>query len=350
MGFWDQVYFGSTLQQYLLFAGIIILAVIAGRIFSWIIEKIVKAFSSKTRTKLDDILVESLQRPFIFLIFIGALYFGQSVLTPNDSIMTFLSRIIYIFLIFDVAWFLSGFLDALIVVYVKPATSKTKTALDDTLIPVVRKLVRILIYAITIVMALDNVGVNVASLVAGLGLGGLAFALAAQDLLKNLFGGTAILTDKPFVLGQRIKVGSDIDGFVEEIGMRTTKIRTFDGTYIIVPNSQIADSVVENVSKEESRRIVQVLGVEYNTTTKKLLQAMDILKKIVKDNPDTKDESIVIFDEFADSSLNIKLIYWIKNKGNILGAKHAINMEIKSQFEKARIEFAYPSQTVYLKR
>lgn len=350
MAFWEITYFGSTLQQYFLYAGIIAAAVIAGKIFAWLVEKIVKGFTKKTKTNLDDILIDSLEKPFIFLLFVAAVYFGQSVMSFTDSAQLFVDRVVYVFFVFNLAWFLSGFLDALIVNYIKPATAKTKSQLDDTLIPVIRKLVKILIYVITVIMVLDNVGINVASLVAGLGLGGLAFALAAQDLLKNLFGGTAILTDKPFTLGQRIKVGTDIDGFVEEIGMRTTRVRTFDGTYIIVPNAQIADSIVENVSKEENRRIVQVLGVEYNTSLKKLDQAKEILAKIVKENIDTKDESIVIFDEFAASSLNIKLIYWIKNKENILGAKDSINMEIKKQFEKARIEFAYPSQTVYVKR
>jgi MscS family membrane protein len=350
MAFLDATYFGSTILQYLVFAGVILAAILAGKIFAWAVENIFKQFTKKTKNQLDDIIVHNMKNPFVFLLFIGAIYFGKTILSMSEGAASFHDNVVYIFFIFDIAWFLVGVIDSFIVGYIKPATSKTKTKMDDTLIPVVRKLVKILIYAITIIMVLDNVGVNVASLVAGLGLGGLAFALAAQDLLKNLFGGTAILTDKPFHIGQRIKVGTDIDGFVEEIGMRTTRVRTFDGTYIIVPNSRIADSIIENVSKEENRRIVQTLGVEYSTTLKKMEQAKKLLKDIVKKNPDTKDDSLVFFDEFANSSLNIKLIYWIRNKDNILGAKDSINLAIKKEFEKARIEFAYPSQTVYVKR
>ncbi len=190
---------------------------------------------------------------------------------------------------------------------------------------------------------------EITGLIAGLGIGGLAFALAAQDILANMFGGAAVLTDKPFVVGDRI-VAEGQDGIVQKIGLRSTTMETFDGTHIIVPNKKIADSVVENITREKMRRIKFVLGLEYSTSTAKMEKAKIILRDIVKKNKSTDDKSLIHFVSFGDSSLNIQLIYWISNLDMILQAKDEVNFEIKKAFEKAKIEFAFPSQTVYVKK
>jgi MscS family membrane protein len=212
-----------------------------------------------------------------------------------------------------------------------------------------KRFVNFIFYIIAIVMILRAMGFEVTGLLAGLGIGGLAFALAAKDMLANLFGGVTILSDKPFKLGDRIKVAG-YDGWVKEIGLRSTRIMTLDGFLMIIPNSMVANSAIENVSEEDKRKVVMTIGVEYSTTQAKMKKAKEIIERVVKKNKDTDDKALVSFTEFADSSLNFLVIYWIKNLDDILGAKHNINMEIKKEFEKAKISMAFPTRTVHLKK
>lgn len=346
----DQVYFGSTLGQYLIYFAIILGSFVAIKIVVWVIEKIFKKIASKTKSQLDDIFINSFRKPVVFLVFTLAIIIGKDFLSLSPSFSEIYDKIVYILSILSFTWFISGFLDSFLQTYLKPLAKKTSTDLDDGIIFIVRRVVKILVVILAIIMILDNVGINVTSLIAGLGLGGLAFALAAQDLLKNIFGGIAILTDKPFTFGQRIKIGTNIDGFVDKVGFRTTRIRTFDGTRLVVPNSQVADSIIENVSKERSRRIVIILGLEYATTSAKLEQAKNIVQKIVKANENTEDNSDIHFMNFGPSSLDLRVAYWIKNKEAILDAQHEINTEIKKEFEKAKLSFAFPTQTIHLKK
>lgn len=195
------------------------------------------------------------EKSLVFLIFILGWLFALNVLVLSTKAENAFGIITTILFILDGAWFVIGLSDALLVFYIRPSIEKTKSDLDDHLLSILKKLSKFMIIAITLVMIIDNFGYDVTSLIAGLGLDGLAFALAAQDLLGNMFGG-AILTDKPFKVGQRIKVDNQYDGFVKEIGLRSTRIETLDGTQLVLPNSMIAKSVLENVSKEKARRVV----------------------------------------------------------------------------------------------
>jgi len=349
-GFLDTSWLGNTWLQYIEFLGAILIGVLLGKVFYWVSKNIIKGLTRRTKTRLDDLLIHAVERPIIFLLFVIGFYTGSRFLTLSDGGRNIFNNITTLLVTVNVAWFIMNILDALIVNYLKPATEKTKTDLDDTLIPIIRKALKVVIVVITFVMIIDNFGYDVTSLVAGVGLGGLAFALAAQDLLSNLFGGIAILTDKPFKLGDRIRLDEKRDGWIREIGLRTTRMETLDGTMIVIPNSKIADSILENVSKEQARKVKMTLGVTYDTSNKKLERAKQIIQEVIKENPDTKDESLVSFINFGDSALEILVIYWIKNFDNILGARDRVNTEIKKRFEKAKIEFAYPTQTVYVKK
>jgi MscS family membrane protein len=196
----------------------------------------------------------------------------------------------------------------------------------------------------------------VTSLVAGLGIGGLAFALAAQPLLTNLFGGLSIIADKPFHLGDRIRVDLQHEGIVREIGMRSTVIETANTTKLIIPNSVIASSVIENLSKytDHATRVTFNVGLTYDTSNAKIRQAIDILQKILDSNKYVvkKDDLApkAVFNELRDSSLNIYVAYsFIAKPPHTNNLRTEINLAIKEEFEKAGIEFAYPTQTVHVK-
>ncbi len=345
----DTNWLGNPWWQYLEFFGVVVLGVLVGKVFYWIISNIILKFASRTKTKLDDLIIHALKRPVLLAIFIASVFYGSSFIVMSDSFKSVFKSIISVLVTLDIAWIIMNVIDAIIVNYISPATAKTKTDLDDTLIPIIRKALKITIITVTIILIIDNFGYDVTSLIAGVGIGGLAFALAAQDLLANMFGGIAILTDKPFKLGDRIKVDGN-DGFIKEIGLRTTRMMTLDGTMIVIPNSVIAHSTLENISKEKARKVKVTIGLTYDTPNKKLEQAKKIIADVIKENPDTLDESLVSFYNFGDSALEILVIYWIKNFDNLLGARDRVNFEIKKRFEKAKIEMAFPTQTVYVKK
>jgi len=345
----DNVYFGNTIFDYLIFFAIIVGSLIVGRAVFYISKRVLRKKAEISKTKIDDILVEAMEKPLVFLIFIIGFIIALKTLNLSSSVSEIFSNIIQIILTINIFWFVIYFVDALLMYYITPLASKTKSELDDVLLPVVRRLVKVTLIVIAVIIIIDNFGYDVTSLIAGLGIGGLAFALAAKDMLANLFGGMSILTDKPFKLGDRIKI-EDYDGWVREIGLRTTKMETLDGFQLIVPNAKIADTILQNVSREKSRKVKATIGVEYDTPMRKMEEAKKILEDVILKNKDTENRSIISFTEFGDSSLNFLVIYWIKNLDKILNAKHNINMEIKKRFEKAKIEMAFPTRTVYLKK
>ncbi len=276
---WSQVYFGNTLLQYAYFFGIIAGAVIVGKLITWISKNVIRAFADKTETKLDDIIAHLFEGPVIFTIFIVAFHFARQALVISEGMAAAFDKLIAILIILNAAWYLIRFLDSLIVYYIQPLAEKTETDLDDHLLPLLKRIVKIVVIAIALVMMVDKLGYNISTLVAGIGIGGLAFALAAQDLLGNFFGGIAIFTDKPFKVGDRVRIGTDVDGFVREIGMRTTRIETFGGTMLVMPNRKVADAVLENITNEKQRRMQMTLGVEYGTSVKKLGEAKRLIIK-----------------------------------------------------------------------
>ena len=188
-----------------------------------------------------------------------------------------------------------------------------------------------------------------APLLAALGIGGLVFALAAQDSVANLFGGFTIFMDKPFKLRDRIKI-SGYDGTIKEVGIRSTRLVTLEGRTVTLPNKEFTGSPVENVSSEPTRKVVLNLGLTYDTDDKKIEQAMAILQKIVDNNEGIEEPPKIAFNQFGDFALNILFIYYIKKGADILGTQTAINLEILKQFNKSKLEFAFPSQTIFTKQ
>ncbi|MBN2881354.1 mechanosensitive ion channel family protein [Candidatus Woesearchaeota archaeon] len=345
----NRTYLGNTVESYLKSLLILLGFFFLGMIVKRLLKVELQKFASKTKSKADDYIVEHLQKPAgLFFLNTGIFYAVKYLTFPTsfEDVFTKILRGIYVFLI---AWFIQKVADFFLEVYVRPATEKTKTDLDDHLLPILKKLIYVGIYIFATIVILDMFNFDVTSILAGLGIGGLAFALAAKDLLSNLFGGISILLDKPFKIGQRIKV-SGVDGTVKEIGLRTTRIQTLDGTEVIIPNAKMTENIIENVSREEARKIVMTLGLTYDTTNAKMEKAMEIVKKIVNANENTKNEPIIAFSEFGASSLNILVIYYIQNKDKILSTKNTVNLEIKKQFEKAKIEFAFSTQTIYVKK
>ena len=254
-------------------------------------------------------------------------------------------------IIFNIAWFLIRIVDGVIHQFIKPLAEKSESKFDDQIIPVLSKISKFAIAIIALILVLDNFGFDVITLLAGLGIAGVAVAFAAQETISDVFGGLSIFASRPFVVGDTIEI-DNTHGTVENVGLRYTRVRDFDGRVNVYPNRKIATGVLKNWSSEPTRRIKMNIGVVYNTNTEKLEKGMDVIRKIISDNPATTNDIRVSFNEFKDFSLNILVVYFVKSKDivEIMKVQNEINLAIKKSFEKEKIEFAFPTQTVYLKK
>jgi MscS family membrane protein len=222
--------------------------------------------------------------------------------------------------------------------------------LNFDLIRFIKELSKIIIIIIAFFVALRLAfEVNITALIASLGIGGLAIALAAQDTIANLFGSFIIYLDKPFKVSDQIEI-SDVKGVVERVGFRTTRVRTYDRSLVTVPNKKMVDSTLNNISLSEERRVKFLLQLTYESKSKDILNIITEIKNTIANNQDTSDEMNVNFTEFDSSSLSILVIYFVKSNlyEKKIEVKQQINLAIMEIVEQNNCKFAYPTQTVFL--
>ncbi len=226
----------------------------------------------------------------------------------------------------------------------------TESRLDDQLVPITNTALKVATLVIGMLFILGNLGVNVTSLIAGLGLGGLAVALAAQDTFKNLLGGVTIFADRPFQVGDWVLVG-DIEGTVEYVGFRSSRVRTFYNSVVTVPNARIVDTHVDNMGLRQWRRYRTSLGLAYHTTPDQVQAFVEGIRAVIRANPDMrKDYYIVEFTEFGPSSLDILVYCFIDapDWNAELRTRHVLNLDIMRLAEELGVEFAFPTQTLHV--
>ena len=341
-----QTYYGNSLLSWLIALSVIVLSVMLGRAVYWLFSRVVRLFTAKTKTNLDDIVVDMVEEPAVFVVIVMGAWFALKSLVLPEAITTIIANAYQVIIALLVGWLLSRLFDALYKEYMVPMAEKTENDLDDQLLPILSKGVKMIIWVMAIIIGLNNAGYDVAALIAGLGIGGLALAMAAKDTVSNIFGGFTIFTDRPFKINDRIKVGG-YDGTVIEIGVRSTRLKTLEGRIVTMPNAKFADAPVENISWEPSRKVKLDLGLTYDTAPEKMQQAMDILAEINAGNSSTEDDATIAFNAFGDFAMNIMFIYYIRKGEAIAGTQSAINMEILQRFNEAGLEFAFPTQTLY---
>ena len=345
--FFAKEFYGNTFLQWVIALGVIIISILLAKFIFFLIGKFVKQFTKRTKSKFDDILIDKFEEPAVFLIIILGIWYALKTLNVNESLGKIISAAYYLIITFNIAWFLTRLIDSLIEEYLVPLVDKTETKLDDQLLPIARKSLKVAIWALAIIVGLNNAGYDVQAIIAGLGLGGLAFALAAKDSISHLFGGFVLFTDKPFTINDRI-LTNGYDGHVTEIGIRSSRIKTLDGRLVTIPNADIANNSIVNISSEPDRKITMDLGLTYDTSSENMNKAMDILRSICEKNESIdSNKTITAFTAFNDSSLNIRLIYFIIKGSNIFETRNNVNMEILKQFNENKLEFAFPTQTIY---
>lgn len=348
----EQVYYANPLREWLISLAIILGSFVLSKLVFSINKKFIFKLTKRTNTRLDDILFRTLQSPLLFGIILVSIWIALSRLNLDKTFAKYLSESYKVLTVINVTWFFKCLFHALIYEYLTPKTNETSDKrrfyLDSHKVTMVQKTTNGVIWAIGIIIALSNVGVKLGALLGTLGVGGIAFALAAQDTIKNIFGGFTILTDGTFRIGDRIKVDA-YDGHVEDIGIRSTRIRMLDKRLAIIPNYKIVEGAVENVSEEPMFRVLMKLGMVYNTAPEKMKRAMEVLKEIATENQNVDDETVMVgFSSFETYALNITFIYYIKKGCDLFQTPSEMNLEILERFNVEGLKLAYPSQTIFM--
>jgi len=348
----DQTVAGISLARFATVFAILFLALILKKVIAHLFTKIIFKAAQKTSSEMDDMLLKSLNKPAEFLIVVLGCYISVEVLQlplKPTNIDQLARNVIHVLLTFNLAWFCYN-LVGLLEKWLGHWAGRTESTLDDQLIPFIRKTLRVFIVFLAILMLVQNLGYSISGLLASLGLGGLAVALAAKDSLSNIFGSIMILLDRPFMIGDWIKAG-DMEGTVEEIGFRSTRIRTFAKTMITVPNSSLMNMSIDNFSQMPKRRIKLTVGVTYDTSPTQMRQAVADIKQLLREHPAIdQDFFLVNFTDFGASSLDI-MVYCFTGStvwGEYLDAREDVCLKIMDALEKIGLEIAFPSRTLYL--
>ena len=298
---------GQPLWKYLASLLYIVLAFGIAWLLDAIINGWLKRLAARTETKHDDLLLALLRGPVKVVAFVIFLHIGLGMFEWPERAKIFLSRGLIVIVACSVAYVALKLVDLLLGVWRGKIVLPEDKIFAATLFPVMQRVVKVAVVIIAVALTADNLGIKITSLLAGLSVGGLALGLAAQDTVANMFGAMAILLDKPFHLGDRIKV-EGVDGTVEGIGLRSTRIRNQDGHHVTVPNKLMGNAIITNITRRPTIKTEMNLGLTYDTPVEKVKRATFILEEIFQANPKTAD-LIISFNKFADSALNIFIVH-----------------------------------------
>jgi MscS family membrane protein len=344
-------FWGIAVWVYVAAFASILVGFIAKKIVDVVFKRLIVA-SQKTRLAVDDVLLTALSKPAEWAVVICGVSIALTILPiPKEpvDIERFVGAALNGATVALVIWFAIRLVNSLSDLWAEKA-SKTDTKLDDQLVPIVRRSSKVFLIVIGVVLVLQNMGYSAGSLLAGLGIGGVAIAMASKDTVSNLFGSLVIFLDKPFQIGDWIEIG-DVEGTVEEVGLRTTRVRTFANSLITVPNLQFTTISINNWSRMKKRRIKMTIGVTYSTPRKKVKELIGKIRDIIdKDEKLHSDFYLVNFDNFGPSSLDI-FIYCFTvttNWAEFLNAKQEFMLKIMDCVKDLGIEFAFPTQTVHV--
>lgn len=328
---------------------IIVVGSIADKVLVWILRLNVGRWQKKHPA--FDSLDANVLRPLGLMAMALMWWSGLNMLGLPDTALVILLVAVKLLVSLSGIWSAFRIVDIFDALWTSKAL-KTHTKFDDLLVPMISKSLKVFVVVIGIVFAADNLNIDVTSLLAGLGLGGLAFALAAKDLLGNFFGSVTVLLDRPFSIGDWVVIG-DIEGTVEQVGFRSTRVRTFYNSLVTMPNSILTTTKIDNMGARRYRRMTQSLSVTYDTSPDKIEAFCEGIRKIIQMHPYMrKDFYQVYFNEYDAASLNILVyVFWATPDWSMeLRERHRFLLDILRLARQLEVEFAFPTQTLYLKR
>jgi len=345
--FFQQLVFGIPLANLLLAVVVFLFILLLRKFFTRIVLAFLQRLAKHSETFYDDRIISALKGPLRFGFVIIALHFFFLLIFKETA---FVKSVLNTLVLYAVFWAVLAITEALREL-IYDVTAKFNPDLSKEMGNFILAILKIIIGGIGLAAILQTWGVNVTALIASLGLGGLAFALAAKDTAANLFGSFALLADRSIRIGEWVKVGG-VEGVVEDVGMRTTKIRSFQKTLITVPNQLVANQPIENFSRRGIRRIKMQVGLTYGTTSEQLVRIKSEIETMLRAHKgiSQKDSLMVFFDSFGDSSLNL-FIYTFTATANwakYLEIREDIHIKIMQIVEENGSSFAFPSQSIYV--
>jgi small-conductance mechanosensitive channel len=346
MGLLERELYGATVGAWLLVAGAVVVGGVILRGLQALIVGRLASLAKRTSTQWDDIIVQCLRSTKVLFFLLLSLYVAGSFIVPTAPVRPLLGKLLVLgFFLQGGIWFSAG-LKAWLESY-RQSRLRTDAAAVTTM-QAAGFVARIVVWAVVLLLALDNLGVQITALVTGLGIGGIAVALAVQNVLGDLFASLSIVLDKPFVIGDFLIVDTYL-GAVERVGLKTTRLRSLSGEQLIFSNADLLKSRVRNFGRMFERRVVFSIGVTYQTPREKLKAIPAILRAAVEAQEKTRfDRSH--FKDFGDYSLNFETVYYVlaPDYALYMDVQQAINLRIHEEFEREGIEFAYPTQVVHV--
>jgi MscS family membrane protein len=339
---------GNTVTHYAISALLLVVALLARRIVTALIFPALRRVASKTKTTLDDKLFLSLEGPMAAFVMTIGIFAALRVLklSPEaDGYISNGSRVAFSLVIF---WGLWRGLSALLEHASELARGRQSGL--AAFMPWIRKTLLTAFFVLGVLLTIQSLGYDVKAILAGLGIGGLAFALAAQDTLANIFGAIVVAVDQPFKIGEVVRIGTNVGG-VEDIGLRSTRVRLVDKSLMIIPNKLVASETITNLSRFTRRRFEQVIGLTYDSKPEQMAGIVEEIRGIIAAQPEVDGAGVMVyFRDFSASSLDIWVVYEVPNPDFKIAmtVKQRINLAIMNAVDARKLSFAFPTQTIQL--
>ena len=345
--FLKQEYLGNTVRDYLITTGIIVVGLLIIRLFKkFLLNKLYK-WSARTETHADDYVVKGVDRFALPVMSFVILYWGLNMLELSPKV----TRVIEVATALIITFFILRLISTTIELVLKSFLSKHEGGEEKIKqIPGIMLIVNMVIWAIGLLALFDNLGYDVTTIIAGLGIGGIAIALAAQNILGDLFNYFVIFFDRPFEVGDFITV-DDKKGTVEHIGIKTTRFKSLNGEQLVLSNSDLTKSRLHNYKRMDRRRIVFTFGVTYQTKANMLREIPGLVKQFIEAHQKVTFDRAHFFS-YGPSSLNFEIVYFVESPeyNDYMDIQQSVNLKIFEEFEKRGIQFAYPTQTIFLEK
>ena len=344
--FLNTSFFGNTLQSWVIALAVTLVVMVLMRSVIRLVLRRLKTIAQETDTEVDDLIAELLAKTQVLFVALVALYAGAVTLDLPPEIDSRLSTVLILGFLTQGALWANG-----IVNYLLDSWAKQKFEADPTMstaLGAIAFLVRFGVWATFVMLALDNVGIDVGPLVASLGIGGVALALALQGVLGDLFASLSIIFDEPFVVGDFIQVG-DLSGTVEHVGLKSTRVRALTGEQLVFSNSDLLSSRIRNYQRRQERRCAFTLGVTYGTSPEQLEKIPGLVQEIIEARENTRFDRCFL-QSLGDSALIFDTVYYVSvpDFSDYAKVHHSINLKIFKRFEEEGIEFASPTQTIHI--
>jgi len=336
----ERTFLGEPLWKYPASLIYILLAFYVSKLIDVVAFAWLKRLAARTETKLDDFLLELLRGPIKVVVFVLFLHIGLNMFHWPEAAKLYFSKSLILIVAASLTWLALKVMALALDFWMRRTAHEANRVFNDQLLGIIRKSLNAFIIIVAVLVTAQNIGINITAVITSLSIGGLAVGLAAQDTLANLFGAVAVFADKPFRIGDHIKL-DNAEGVVESVGLRTTRLRNPDGQWVAIPNKTIGNASITNITERPSIKTVMNLGLARTLPAAKVRQALALLTEVYRSHPMTQDVW-VSFNQFAAGNINLLIVHWWKGTDyqKYLAGMQEMNLSVKERFDAEGIAFA----------